>query len=166
MHAFGWTSQSKAHQKLTNSTLITTYIVELETLILLGGNIQPNPVPLTHILKNLPKNTHKDKTILHAKHPALKALGNIMYNTLYHRHGRMGPSWATSSYVCDAHGVPKVLGLCEGPMAWQNKDVVIHVKGHLKPLCVHLGKRWHLLDPHMPTYVHISYHLDAFCRSL
>ena len=37
----------------------------------------------------------------------------------------MGPSWATSSYVCDAHGVPKVLGLCEGPMARQNKDVVI-----------------------------------------
>ena len=46
------------HPQNKHTTLhkLTTYIMDLQALILLGGDIHPNPGPTTHVTRNLPKD--------------------------------------------------------------------------------------------------------------
>ena len=60
------------HYKNPTLQKVTTYIIDLHTLILLGGDIHPNPGPPTHVTNTSPRNytqRQKSYTISHTTTP-------------------------------------------------------------------------------------------------
>ena len=66
--SFTFYNIKNAHHKHPKMVKITTCTADLQTLILLGGDIETNPGPLTQILNNPTRIHTKTKTILHTKY--------------------------------------------------------------------------------------------------